>query len=123
MDRFTLHSLALVGPGCKQTQIYVGYGPSGDNGSDNLSTFPVNLSTPLASGSDISNISLYSDGPATWLANSSMDTISLPVPLGVPLDFGVLGGLAASSTAAADGTQRRHAECFLFFNRAYHRNY
>ena len=85
---------------CNQTQVLAGYGISGqDNGTQNLSTFPVSLTTPL--NTDVS----FGDGsnPAVWLQASTFGAIKFPVPLRTQIDYGVAGALVSTSIADSDG--------------------
>ena len=102
MEKITSLKL-FTGGQCSQTQLYAGFGPHQDGGPPQLATFPVSLTTPLANGSAQIESS-YQNGVAGWLAASSLKTITLPAPVGVSLDFGILGALNVSSTASADGT-------------------
>jgi hypothetical protein len=88
--------------GCVQTQIFAGFDTQDNKvNSKTLSTFPISLTTPLVSVSDMSN---YPGGPAGWLAASNLDAIKLSAPTGVPLDFGIVGSLILADNPAADGS-------------------
>lgn len=96
-------SITGAKPACRQTQIVAGFGLSSATGqSNNLSFYPVNLSTTVSPSFESS----YPYDAASWLyTNSDLAPVSVPAPVGVPLDFGILGALIApgNSTGIADG--------------------
>ena len=96
-----MRSLKFVGPvSCAQNQVFAGYSLHNDGAPNQIASFPVGLTTPLA---DSVTVEAYPNGVAGWLAASSLKTITLPAPVGLPLDFGILGSLVVSPTATLEG--------------------
>jgi hypothetical protein len=87
-----MNSKMTVSPFCLQTQVTAALSVKKSNGGQGeFIKFPVNLSTSL--GSQINQAD-----PAGWLKNnSSLKPITLPAPIGQPLDFGILGALIDAS--------------------------
>ncbi len=101
MARFFTQKVASVNKMCVQSQIFAAAGPhTDDNGTFSLSSYPVQLTTPLDANVDGD----FSNGALGWLQASQFGTISIPVPTGVPVDIGIIGALSAPVEVAGDGT-------------------
>ncbi len=86
---------------CVQNQLYSGWGYSARSSNNNLNTFPVGLQTPILSAGQ-TLASAYGD-VFGWLNASNFGTISIPAPIGIPVDFGIIGSIFTSSGVDARG--------------------